>query len=182
MSQQIRILGEARIPVSWEFLRAQRTVAVMEMSLRLLDPDLEPIKFARIYFREADQRAMQGAARILLGNLRQVVMDAGEVLRNLSEKNLLIAKQAIDSLESRVARFVRYLIVLFRRSLGLVTVVLIVMLGIQHRPQLVPQKVEGWLSWLTGVFPRLEVSAGILLLLAIVVVYRTAGGVRRYFD
>jgi ubiquinone biosynthesis protein len=182
MSQQIRILGEARIPVSWEFLRAQRTIAVMEMSLRQLDPGIEPIKFARIYFRAADSRAMKGTLPLLARGLRQVVSDAGEVLQNLTERNLLTAKQSIDTLESRVARFIRHLIVLFRRGLVVATATLLVLLGLQHRPQLVPEAVKRWLSPLAEVFPRLGYPGWIVLFLATVVVFRTAGGIRRYFD
>jgi hypothetical protein len=87
-SQQLRILGKAKIPISWDFLRAQRTFTVLEMSLRNLDPSIEPMKLSRAYFRARARRiqtAAGGRHHQLIDRLESIVENGQEVVRNAAE-------------------------------------------------------------------------------------------------
>ncbi len=87
-SQQLRILGKAKIPVSWDFLRAQRTFTVLEMSLRNLDPSIEPMKLSRAYFRARERRiqsAAGGRSLQILDRLESIVENGQEVVQNAAE-------------------------------------------------------------------------------------------------
>jgi ubiquinone biosynthesis protein len=94
-SRQLRILGQARIPVSWDFLRAQRTFTVLEMSMRQLDPGMEPMKLSRRYFRARERREQQAAGgrhEQLFNHVETLAADAAEVMRDLADVRALAGK------------------------------------------------------------------------------------------
>jgi predicted unusual protein kinase regulating ubiquinone biosynthesis (AarF/ABC1/UbiB family) len=94
-SQQLRLLGRARIPVSWDFLRAQRTFTVLEMSMRQLDPQMQPMKLSRRYFNARNRRVLRAAGghhQQLFNHIETVVAEAATILRELSDAKALAGK------------------------------------------------------------------------------------------
>ena len=94
-SRQLRLLGQARIPVCWEFLRAQRTFTVLEMSMRQLDPAMQPMKLSRRYFRARANRAIRAAGgrhEQLFNHLETLMQDAATVMRELADVRVLAGK------------------------------------------------------------------------------------------
>jgi len=94
-SRQLKLLGQARIPVSWDFLRAQRTFTVLEMSMRQLDPSMEPMKLSRAYFqrrRERAERQAGGRHEQLFNHVEALVTDASAVMRELADVRALAGK------------------------------------------------------------------------------------------
>jgi predicted unusual protein kinase regulating ubiquinone biosynthesis (AarF/ABC1/UbiB family) len=94
-SRQLRLLGQARVPVSWDFLRAQRTFTVLEMSMRQLDPEMEPMKLSRRYFRDRirrEQRAAGGRHEQIFQHVESLAADAASVMREMADARALAGK------------------------------------------------------------------------------------------
>jgi ubiquinone biosynthesis protein len=183
-SQQLRMLGKARIPVSWDFLRAQRTFTVLEMSLRQLDPKIEPMKLSNRYFRVRERRERKSAGgelRQLLSYIETIATDAGTLLRDMSDARVLAGKIWGLSLGAEGARFVHFVAGIVTKGLALVFAMLLLFWAIQHHAQLVPRWIQRLLSAAGQGVPPLTELSWLGLCLLVLLAYRIAAAVRRSF-
>ena len=183
-NRQLRMLGEARIPVSWDFLRAQRTFTVLEMSLRQLDPKIEPMKLSHAYFKVRERRELESAGgelRQLLSHIEMIANDAGTLLRDLSDAKAFAGNMWGLHPDAMAIRFVRFVAGLVTNGLLLVLATVLLLWGAQHHAQLVPRLFQGSVSWVAQAVPPLAEWSWLGLCLLALVAYRIAAAARRSF-
>jgi len=183
-NQQLRLLGQARIPVSWDFLRAQRTFTVLEMSLRQLDTKIQPMKLSHAYFTLRGRRMQAeagGETRLLLNDIERFFHDAGFLLRDFSDSQALAGSIWGRNLQGREAQVVRFVFGVLLQSLGVAALLIVAVWGIQHQSRHMPAWIHSLLVPVAYTFPQLSQIAWLGLFLLTVGIYRVVSMMRRSY-
>jgi ubiquinone biosynthesis protein len=173
----------------WQILRILRTSTTLDASLSLLYPEINYTRLGRLYFRQAEQRALRNfatrkAVRQLLTNL----MIATELPGKVSELmffNTALARRHAKIFEGATTKAANMFAILFQ-NLTLLCIlsglVIVVTLLDRHAPTLVAPIMHGIIARTVHAAPAFATDTWILVLIIIAYVGWTFTKLRRRFS